>query len=481
MFIGSFNRNYHESVYVGLLVSREKSRKAKDTLTSSGAGIAEVLGSFANEKRLQLLVMMMDGPREFDQLQNASGLSKTAVSNHLKRLLRTGVVQKLERGTYVLSEDGLNILSAIGSAYSVTQRRRQQEAARTARLYSRDPTPKEEKEMDEFEVKNKAKWEPAYTSYVGTVTGILKSLGIKTEMPDVGGYTGYAFLVNVAKSATCASAPTCHTAFELFAKAVETSFGWKIGFNWDNESGSYPSGDSPTPDDLKRAKAYFELMKSTLTRTNRPIGLWGLVVPEYFIMNGYKGNDYLVSTMRECHNKPEEPLKYDSLQAPGGFSEIVFEKETKPLKLERRDKQALQRAVRVIEGRYVMDGYVQGPKAFDTWAQQLKEGQENILLYHGNSYVGACTHEGLEWAAQFLKGLSKRYKEQSQGDTLHNASKEYSKAAASMKEFTELFPFGFQGDFPKVKREKGAKLLESTKPHVESALTYMKEALKAWG
>jgi DNA-binding transcriptional ArsR family regulator len=442
MFIGSFNINYHESVYVGLLVSREKSRKAKDTLTSSGAGIAEVLGSFANEKRLQLLVMMMDGPREFDQLQNASGLSKTAVANHLKRLLRTGVVQKLERGTYVLSEDGLNILSAIGSAYSVTQRRRQQEAARTARLYSRDPTPKEGRETDKFEVKNKAKWEPAYTSYVGTVTGILKSLGIKTEMPDVGGYTGYAFLVNVAKSATCASAPTCHTAFELFAKAVETSFGWKIGFNWDNESGSYPSGDSPTPDDLKRAKAYFELMKSTLTRTNRPIGLWGLVVPEYFIMNGYKGNHYLVSTMRECHNKPEEPLKYDSLQAPGGFSEIVFEKEIKPLKLERRDKQALQRAVRVIEGRYVMDGYIQGPKAFDTWAQQLKEGQENVLLYHGNSYVGACTHEGLEWAAQFL--------------------------------------IGFQGDFPKVKREKGAKLLESTKPHVESALTHIKEALRSW-
>jgi DNA-binding transcriptional ArsR family regulator len=462
---------------VGLLVSQ---RKTKDTLTSSGAGIAEVLGSFANEKRLQLLAMMMDGPREFDELRNASGLSKTAVANHLKRLLRTGVVQKLERGTYVLSEDGLNILSAIGSAYSVTQRRRQQEAARTARLYSRDPTPKEERKMDEFEVKNKAKWEPSWTSYVGTVTGILKSLGVKTEMPDVGGYTGYAFLVNVAKSTTCASAPTCHSAFELFAKAVETSFGWKIGFNWDNESGSYPSGKSPTPDDLKRAKAYFDLMKDTLARTNRPIGLWGLVVPEYFIMNGYKGDHYLVSTMRESNNEPEVPLKYDSLQAPGGFSEIIFEKETKPLELERRDKQALQRAVRVAEGKYAMDGYVQGPNAFVTWARQLKEGQQDVLLYHGNSYVGACTHEGLEWAAQFLKGLSKRYKEQSHGDSLRSASKEYSKAAASMKEFSELFPFGFKGDLLKTKREKGAKLLESTKPHVESALTHMKEALKIW-
>ncbi len=480
MFIESFNKKRCERFGVGSLVSRKNSRKTKDVLASSGAGIAEVLGGFANERRLQLLAMMMEGPMEFDELQNASGLSKTAVANHLKRLLRTGVVRRLERGTYVLSEDGLNILSAIGSAYSVTQRRRQHEAAKTARLYSRDPTPKEGREMDEFEVKNKAKWEPAYTSYVGTVTGILKSLGIKTEMPDVGGYTGYAFLVNVAKSATCASAPTCHTAFKLFAKAVETSFGWKIEFNWDNESGSYPSGDSPTPDDLKRAKAYFELMKSTLARTNRPIGLWGLVVPEYFIMNGYKGNHYLVSTMRECHNKPEEPLKYDSLQAPGGFSEIIFEKETKPLKLERRDKQALQRAVRVAEGRYAMDGYVQGPKAFDTWAQQLKEGQENVLLYHGNSYVGACTHEGLEWAAQFLKGLSKRYNEQSQGDTLHSASKEYSKAAACMKEFAELFPFAFEGDFPEAKREKGAKLLKSAKPHVESALTHMKEALKTW-
>jgi len=461
-------------------VSGKNPKKTKDLLASSGAGIAEVLSSFANEKRLQLFAMMIDGPTGFEELQNASGLSKTALANHLKRLLRTGVVRRLERGTYALSEDGLNLLSAIGSAYSVTQRRRRDEASRTARLYSRDPTLKEEGEMDEFEVKNKAKWEPAWTSYVGTVSGILKSLGVKAEMPDVGGYTGYAFLVNVAKSATCPSAPTCHTAFGMFAKAVEMSFGWKIGFNWDKEGGSYPSDESPTLDDLKRAKAYFELMKGTLARTNRPIGLWGLVVPEYFIMNGYKGDYYLASTMRECHNEPETPLKYDSLHAPGGFSEIVFEKETKPLELDRRDKQALQRAVRVAEGKYVEDGYVQGPKAFDTWALQLKEGQENVLLYHGNSYVGACMHEGMEWATQFLKGLSQRYKKQPQGEFLNSASKEYSKAAASMKEFTELFPFGFQGDLPEAKRKKGAKLLESTKPHVESALVHMKKAHKNW-
>jgi DNA-binding transcriptional ArsR family regulator len=465
---------------VGLLVSGNNPKKTKDLLASSGAGIAEVLSSFANERRLQLLAMMIDGPRGFEELQNASGLSKTALANHLKRLLRTGVVRRLERGTYALSEDGLNILSAIGSAYSVTQTRRRHEAAKTARLYSRDPTPKEGREMDEFEVKSKAKWEPSWTSYVGAVTGILKSLGVKAEMPDVGGYTGYAFLVNVAKSATCPSAPTCHTAFGMFAKAVEKSFGWKIGFNWDNKGGSYPSGDSPTPGDLKRAKAYFEMMKKALRQTNRPIGLWGLVVPEFYIVNGYKGDRYLASTMRECRNEPEEPLKYNSLHAPGGFAEIVFKKETKPLDLESRDKQALQRAVRVAEGKYVEDGYVQGLKAFDTWAQQLKEGQENVLLYHGNSYVGACTLEALEWAAQFLKGLSKRYKMQPQDNFLNSASKDYSKAAASMKEFTELFPFGFEGDFPKAKRKKGAKLLESTKPHVSAGVAHMKKALSAW-
>jgi len=461
-------------------VSGKNPKKTKDLLASSGAGIAEVLNSFANERRLQLLAMMINGPRGFDALQNASGLSKTALANHLKRLLRTGVIRRLERGTYALSEDGLNILSAIGSAYSVTQRRRRDEASRTARLYSRDPTLKEGGEMDEFEVKNKAKWEPSWTSYVGTVTGILKSLGVKAEMPDVGGYTGYAFLVNVAKSATCASAPTCHTAFGMFAKAVEKSFGWKIQFNWDNEGGAYPSDEPSSPDDLKRAKAYFEMIKEALRRTNRAIGLWGLLVPEFFIANGYKGDYYLVSTMREGHNKPEEPLKYDSLHAPGGFSEIVFEKKTKPLELESRDKQALQRAVRVAEGKYVEDGYVQGPKAFDEWARHLKEGGEDVLVYHGNSYVGACTHEALEWAAQFLKGLSKRYKGQLQGDSLHSASKEYSKAAASMKEFAELFPFGFEGDISESKREKGATVLKSTKPHVESALTHMKKTLKIW-
>ena len=45
---------------------------------------------------------------------------------------------------------------------------------------------------------------------------------------------------------------------------------------------------------------------------------------------------------------------------------------------------------------------------------------------------------------------------------------------------TNVHQNGFQGDLPEAKREKGAKLLESTKPHVESALIHMKEAHKLW-
>jgi len=47
-----------------------------------------------------------------------------------------------------------------------------------------------------------------YLSYIGTVTGSLRALGVNCDAIDVGGYSGYAFVVNLTKGGTDASGPT---------------------------------------------------------------------------------------------------------------------------------------------------------------------------------------------------------------------------------------------------------------------------------
>ena len=46
--------------------------------------------------------------------------------------------------------------------------------------------------MEGFEVENKAMFVAAWISYLSTATGILKSLGVETDLVDVSGYSGYA-------------------------------------------------------------------------------------------------------------------------------------------------------------------------------------------------------------------------------------------------------------------------------------------------
>ncbi len=43
-----------------------------------------------------------------------------------------------------------------------------------------------------------AKYDPSWISWVSSVTGCLKALGLACDNSDVAGYTGYAFLTNIA-------------------------------------------------------------------------------------------------------------------------------------------------------------------------------------------------------------------------------------------------------------------------------------------
>lgn len=122
-----------------------------ESLISSDDDFASILISLANKRRLQLLASLLKGGRSFQELQQATGLGKTALSHHLVLLVDSGVVKRRSRGSYELSDDGLEYLGAIADAFASSVRRRKREADRRAEhilsLYKR-----RSEELGEMEV-----------------------------------------------------------------------------------------------------------------------------------------------------------------------------------------------------------------------------------------------------------------------------------------------------------------------------------------
>jgi DNA gyrase inhibitor GyrI/DNA-binding HxlR family transcriptional regulator len=121
--------------------------------TKSDEDIALVLGSVANKRRLRLLTSILRGPRTFRQLQEVTGLGKTALAHHLGILVKTGILKHISKGRYELSLDGAELLNAVGNAYASSKRRREVEAARRADYIQKTHTKEKEHKMKELEVK----------------------------------------------------------------------------------------------------------------------------------------------------------------------------------------------------------------------------------------------------------------------------------------------------------------------------------------
>jgi hypothetical protein len=177
--------------------------------------------------------------------------------------------------------------------------------------------------------------------------------------------------------------------------------------------------------------------------------------------------------------KPEEPIPYDALEAPGGLEAIFFRNKVE-VNAEAADRLALERAIKFADAAVpIQKRYVGGPAALDEWADVLEHAPEDRQNYHGNSYVGACVSEGREICAEFLKKLAERNTGE-QAKYLLEASRCYERGAALMKEFTKVFPFKFKGEMKPEDRRRAAETLRKVKPCEEEAVKHMKGALEEW-
>lgn len=438
-------------------------------LISSLADLTNILKAVSQPSRLQILIHSLTTPRSFKDLLEFTTIQKTALNVHINQLIDQKLLSRSERGIYRTTMLGEELIRVSALVLKDSRFKNMLEEGSPVHNYHTFG----ELTMKKL-ISDDIKYQPAWLSYIASVTGVMKYYNLNVSLEDVAGYSGYAFLLNMRNDFSCPSGPTAHpdSIWEEMHKGTE-QLGVTITHWFENES--FPETEfAVSSRDQKRSKVLFEKAKSIIDVSNRPVIIWGIPVPEYGIVKGYDGDSYLVSTFRHLHDVPDTPIKYDKLQAPGCMELLTLE----PNQQEMTDEYeaiALQRAYKFATGKYkAHDGYSIGIDALDVWISHLGHEDEKYHPYYGNSYLGICTQEAYELAEKFLLKKSVSL----QNNYLEKAGKDYGLAYKNMGEFTTIFPEQFKGEMPEEKRKQGIAILRTVKENVSSAITNLEQAVK---
>ncbi len=452
------------------MMNESADRTLTKALMERPEDIAELFSSASNPARVKMMAMLTCGEQGLTDLMRAAGLSKNAAVNHLTKLMGMGMVQRVSRGRYALTNDGRGLILTGTRLYMDSAERGDMERERLRQLYIRGR--EEGLEMERRTVASKGSYICCWISFNGAMGGALRAQGVECDLVDVSGRTGYAFLLNVPKGRMCPSAPTAledSVYREMVRGAGELGAEGKL---W-TEPGGYMGNEDPSETERERARRLFEMVKGDIDSTGRPVVLWGLPIPEFGIVNGYEGTRYVASTYRSMEApEKEELVEAEALQSPGCLMTVSFAP-----KFDRQGRW-LARAVEMASGKVEnCEGYLAGPKAAQEWANCLLKADDSE--YIGNSYTAACWSEGRSNAGVFLRRMARTQRGRVNRELLEAAGA-YAKGAQVMDEYVGLFPFNFQGQIGEQARERGAALLMELKGYEEDAVLHMKEAQLHW-
>ncbi len=277
----------------------------------------------------------------------------------------------------------------------------------------------------------KVEYEFAWLSWVASATGCLKALGVDCDPAEVAGYSGYAFMLNVA-TGVCPSGPTAFD-WGLLHRGVSLLGRSTLVFH-----GAHCPCEMKTEAEAKRVRAEmraaYEMVAGEIA-AGRPCVIWGTYDPDFGIAVGVEDDTYLVETFRRGTDEPQTPISYDGLVCPSGAYALAF-----PTVIEiprpQGDREALRHAVTMLNYKSGDPQYANGQAAYDRWIESLDRGDAGP---HGNSYNAHCWAEARRFARDFLARVSARNGDVS--DSLAPAVAAYGEVADALDKLTDLFPF----------------------------------------
>lgn len=96
------------------IYSTNEEKKQDIVLICEESIVKEVLEPLSNKQRLQIIKSMANGTRTFSSLSELTGLRGGNLLFHIQKLLECGIIiQRHERGDYMLTEKGYSLLVAL--------------------------------------------------------------------------------------------------------------------------------------------------------------------------------------------------------------------------------------------------------------------------------------------------------------------------------------------------------------------------------
>lgn len=94
---------------------------SREFLLDSMEEIVTILKAIGNPNRFKILIVLLDGPSNFQMLLNETNLKKSTLANHLSQLINAGLMEKIQHGTYCLTEDGKKYMRTVGNTFKTSK------------------------------------------------------------------------------------------------------------------------------------------------------------------------------------------------------------------------------------------------------------------------------------------------------------------------------------------------------------------------
>lgn len=88
--------------------------------------VLSIIKALGNENRLQVLSLLLKNQQSFQSLMNFTNLKKTALSNHLNKLIKNGLILRSDHGVYTITPDGILFLQTILNSYKQSNHQKKQ-------------------------------------------------------------------------------------------------------------------------------------------------------------------------------------------------------------------------------------------------------------------------------------------------------------------------------------------------------------------
>ncbi|TFG31347.1 ArsR family transcriptional regulator, partial [Candidatus Thorarchaeota archaeon] len=388
---------------------------------NSSEDLSNIVKAIAHKKRIEILGFLANADQDFSRILRTTKIGKTALANHISILIKHGLIERLERGTYSITSDGSMFLRVIITSFVESRYHLEKEREQLLERYVRREV-SGEKQINDIK---RLRYKPRWVTHLGCVEGCLKYLKKKISTGWLYGGTGHGFVLNIARD-LCPSGPTAWRTTMLYELA--SNLGYRVDGIFAQKS---------SPDFLKLQEEAWSHVRKCID-DNIPCYGWELSVPEYYIIYGYDDIGYYYSgpgIEDGTGPKPWKEIGNSHIGILEMYSVHIEASEDHQKAIKDAFTKVLYHATNPDD--IIFPNYRSGIQGYDWWIAAIKDGSAIAM---GHSYNTAVWTECRKYAVEFLKEARKHVSSDVK-HLINEAKESYDIVYKSLERIQKDYPF----------------------------------------